>query len=480
MASAAVSTSARSAFVTTPSEADPYIYQTGFGNRFASEAVPGVLPRGQNAPQKVAFDLYSEQLNGSSFVVLPRSGIQHVWMYRMRPSVAHGPLEPADSINPALHASFLATNPSMQIVPDQLAWDPFKLPTNDSEDKSVDFVEGLRTICGQGDPTLRQGLAVHMYTANRSMGRRAFCNNDGDFLIMPQQGRLQIQTELGWLMVRPGEIVVIQAGLRYRVLLPDGPSRGYVQEVFSAHYELPELGPMGSNGMALPNDFESPVAAFDIDEQPWQVVYKLLGKLFEGGQDHSPFDVVAWRGNLVPYKYATEKFINVANVEHDQADPTVYSVLTVRSTVPGVPLTDLLVFTPKWIPTSNTFRPPYYHRNMSSEVMGLLYGTYGGSAHSLEPGGLSYEASYMPHGETYETWVSATTRELKPERVCEDTVAFMFHITVPLLVAKEAVVDAQPAPESQRAAYKPHFLERLSDVNAALAKTGAPSIAYEK
>lgn len=475
---------ARGGYVTTPSDADPYIYQTGFGNRFSSEAVPGALPLGLNAPQKCAFDLYSEQLNGSSFVVLPRSGIQHVWVYRVRPSVAHGPLVPADNINPALEASFLSTNPAMELVPDQLAWDPFQLP---QQDKSVDFVEGIRTVCGQGDPSLRQGLAVHMYTANCSMDRRAFCNNDGDFLIMPQQGRLQIQTELGWLMVRPGEIVVVQAGLRFRVLLPDvefgkeKAARGYIQEVFGAHFELPELGPMGSNGMALPQDFESPVAAFDIDEgSQWEVVYKLMGKLFSSEQDHAPFDVVAWRGNLVPYKYATEKFINVANVEHDQADPTVYSVLTVRSTVPGVPLTDLLVFTPKWIPTSNTFRPPYYHRNMSSEVMGLLYGTYGGSAHSLEPGGLSYEASYMPHGETYETWVSATTRELKPERVCEGTVAFMFHITVPLLLTKATVGEAQPAPESQRAAYKPHFLERLGDVNAALTKAGAASISYDK
>ncbi|ERS96143.1 homogentisate 1,2-dioxygenase [Sporothrix schenckii ATCC 58251] len=470
---------ARGGYVTTPSDADPYIYQTGFGNRFASEAVPGALPLGQNTPQKCAFDLYSEQLNGSSFVVLPRSGIQHVWMYRVRPSVAHGPLQAADQLNPALQASFLATNPAVAVVPDQLAWDPFALP---AENESKDFVEGIRTVGGQGDPSLRQGLAVHMYTANRSMGRRAFCNNDGDLLIMPQQGRLQIQTELGWLMVRPGEIVVVQAGLRFRVQLPDvdagkdKAARGYIQEVYAAHFDLPELGPMGSNGMALPNDFESPVAAFDIDEQSWEVVYKLLGKLFVSQLDHSPFDVVAWRGNLVPFKYATEKFINVANVERDQADPTVYSVLTVRSTVPGVPLTDLLVFTPKWIPTSNTFRPPYYHRNMSSEVMGLLYGTYGGSAHSLEAGGLSYEASYMPHGETYETWVSATTQDLVPIRICEDTVAFMFHITVPLLLAKDAVVDAHPAPESQRAAYKPHFLERLSDVNAALSKAGAPSI----
>lgn len=225
------------------------------------------------------------------------------------------------------------------------------------------------------------------------------------------------------------------------------------------------------------------MASFDIDEgHAWQVVYKMAGQLFASEQDHAPFDVVAWRGNLVPFKYATEKFINVANVSHDQADPTVYCVLTARSAVPGVPLADFLVFTPKWNPTSRTFRPPYYHRNMSSEIMGLLYGRYGGSAHVLEPGGLSYEATYMPHGETYETWCDATTRDLVPERVCEGTVAFMMHITVPMqlthwAVRGEGARGAQPPGLAQRNAYKAHFLHRLDDVNAALKAAGAPTLA---
>lgn len=248
---ASVSATARSGFCVGPRPADPFVYQTGFGNRLASEAVPGALPPSQNAPQKCPFDLYSEQLNGSSFVVLPRSALHNVWMYRMRPSVAHGPLLPAPAINPHLEASFLPGNDKIEIVPDQLAWDPFPLPPSDDAAATTDFVEGLRTIAGQGSPALKQGLAVHIYAASASMERRAFCNTDGDLLILPQTGRLEIQTELGWLMVRPGELAVVQAGLRFRVRLPDGPSRGYVQEVFGAHYELPELGPMGSNGMAL-------------------------------------------------------------------------------------------------------------------------------------------------------------------------------------------------------------------------------------
>jgi homogentisate 1,2-dioxygenase len=342
---------------------------------------------------------------------------------------------------------------------------------------AIDFVQGLRTIAGQGDATSKSGIAIHLYSGNASMERRAFCNNDGDFLILPQQGRLDIQTELGRLMVRSGELIVIQAGIRFKVSLPDGPSRGYIQEVFGSHYELPELGPLGSNGMALPRDFESPLASFDLDHgSSWEIVYKLAGSLHSCQQDHTPFDVVAWHGNLVPYKYAIEKFINMANVEVDQADPTIYCVLTAKSHLPGTSLTDFLIFTKKWISTQDTFRPPYYHRNMSTEIMGLVYGTYGGSSHALEPGGLSYEAAYMPHGETYETWKDATTKDLVPTRICEDTLAFMFHISVPLLLTEFALKNSgrHPASTDQWEGVKEQFLEHLDEVNKQLVSAGRP------
>ncbi|KAF7555251.1 hypothetical protein G7Z17_g2321 [Cylindrodendrum hubeiense] len=458
---------ATSAYTTEPTGTDPHRYQTGFGNRFASEAIPNVLPSGRNVPQKVKYDLYSEQLNGSSFIA-PRQMIQHVWMYRIRPSVAHGDVSPSTA------------NPH--------AWDPFPIssePEASSSERGIDFVDGIRTVAGQGDPTLREGLAIHIYTANTSMTNRAFCNNDGDLLILPQEGRLNIQTELGWMMVRPGELVVIQAGIRFRVLLPDGPVRGYIQEIFGAHYDLPELGPVGSNGMALPRDFESPVASFDVDDSAWDIIYKLAGTLHVCRQNHSPFDVVAWHGNLVPYKYAIEKFVNMTNVEKDQADPTIYCVLTAKSKTPGVSLTDFLVFTPKWITTSDTFRPPYYHRNMSTEMMGLIYGQYGGSSHVLEPGGLSYEASYMPHGETYETWKDATTRDLEPIRICEDTMAFMFHISVPMFLTKwamrgEGAKSLHPTAPSQWDDVKAHFLDHLDDIEADLSAAGLPGLAARK
>ncbi|KAG8740910.1 hypothetical protein FRC10_003569 [Ceratobasidium sp. 414] len=288
------SITAKSAFLTKSTEKDPYQYQVGFGNKFASEAVPGVLPEGQNSPQKCAYDLYAEQLE----------------------------------------SNFFPLNPRVRFSPTQLAWRPFSLPS--SSDKT-DFLTGLKTLAGSGDPTLHEGLAIHIYTANTSMDKRAIVNADGDLLFVPQLGRLDIQTEFGQMMVRPGEICVVQRGVRFKVKLPDGGSRGCeslihawkpidVQEIYGSHFELPELGPLGANGLANPRDFEFPVASFELDQSPWEVVYKLGGKLFSCKQNHTPFDVVAYHGN------------------------------------------------PRWDVASHTYRPPYYHRNAASEFMGLIYG----------------------------------------------------------------------------------------------------------
>lgn len=382
-------------FYTVPTPQDPYSYQTGFGNRFASEAIPGALPvGGQNVPQRCPFDLYSEQLNGTS-VISSRQTLQNVWMYRIRPSVAHRPLEPLPP-NPDLEACFSPHNANVKYTPLSYCWGPLELPASTGD---VDFIEGIKTIGGHGDPTLKEGLAVHMYAANISMENKAFINNDGDFLIIPQTGRLDVQTELGRLMVSVGEICVIQAGIRFRVSLPDGPVRGYIHEIFGSHFELPELGPIGSNGLAHPRDFESPAASFDIDSSAWQIIQKLTGELYSYEQSHTPFDVVAWHGNYVPYKYALSKFVTIACGAKEQLDPTVYTVLTARSKIPGVSLSEFAAFTPKWLNTQDTFRPPYYHRNMATEIVGLIYGKHNkGSAKDMIPGGLSCEHSYMPHG----------------------------------------------------------------------------------
>nr|GAT52499.1 predicted protein [Mycena chlorophos] len=441
---------ARSTFVTTPLEKDPYIYQVGLGNRFASEALPGVLPEGQNQPQKVKYDLYTEGMTGASFVS-PRAENLNNWLYRIRPSVAHQGFTPLPD-NPDLESTFLPLNPKVHVSPTQLAWHPFALPADDTK---VDFVDGLKTLAGNGDPTLREGLAVHIYTANTSMGNRAFCNNDGDMLILPQQGRLDIQTEFGKMMVRSGELCVIQRGMKFKVLLPDGPSRGYIQEIFGSHWQVPELGPIGGHGLANLRDFEHPVAHFDIDQSSWTITYKVAGKLFACHQEHTPFDVVAWHGNYVPFKYALEKFVNIGSISKDHIDPSIFCVLTARSKQANVPLADFLIFSPRWDVSSGSFRPPYYHRNSSTEFMGLLYGVYGGRSDGFQPGGASYETGFCPHG------------------------AFMFESSMPWTITDFAMKRSGKLHEHEPKMWdnlKANFMNHLDEVNADLKKAGLPDL----
>ncbi|CAE6464622.1 unnamed protein product [Rhizoctonia solani] len=433
------SVTAKSTFMTKPTKKDPYQYQAsseprtlsyiliGLSVRLALGTVlparPCTLPDGQNMPQKNKYDLYTEGITGSSFVA-PRKDNLNAWLYRIRPAVAHQGFTPLPD-NPDLESNFFPLNPKVQFSPTQLAWRPFSLPSSDSK---VDFLTGLKTLAGSGDPTLNEGLAIHIYTANSSMANRAVVNADGDMLIIPQLGRLDIQTEFGKMMVRPGEICVIQKGIRFKVELPDGDSRGYIQEIFGSHFELPELGPLGGHGLANVRDFEHPIASFDIDQSPWEVVYKLGGKLWSCKQNHTPFDVVAYHGNrrsYIPYKYALEKFVNVGSISKDHIDPSIFCVLTARSKTPGAPLTDFLIFSPRWDVASNTYRPPYYHRNAASELMGLIYGNYGGRSDDFAPGGASYECGHVAHGVSYEVFKEATEAELQPMRISEGTIAFM-------------------------------------------------------
>lgn len=338
------------------------------GNRFASEAIPGTLPIGQNSPQKAKFGLYTEQITATSFVA-PRHLNKNTWLYRIRPAVAHRGFEEYTSPTSIIESDFNPSNNRVRSCPTQLAWLPFDIPTD-----SCDFVDGLHTIAGNGEPTAHSGLAIHVYAANMSMSKRAFCSQDGDMLFVPQQGHLDIKTELGRLHVRPGEICVIQRGLRFQIELPDGPSRGYIQEIFGTHYALPELGPLGANGLANPRDFHHPVASFDIDSNGgWSIIYKLCGQLHTCKQDHTPFDVVAWHGNYVPYKYDLTKFIGVGSITKDHIDPSIFCVLTAPSTDNATPLADFLIFHPRWDVAFDTYRPPYYHRNAASEFMVSLH-----------------------------------------------------------------------------------------------------------
>ncbi|CEQ41468.1 SPOSA6832_03180, partial [Sporobolomyces salmonicolor] len=504
--------------------ADPYQYQVGFGNSFASEAIPDVLPVGQNSPQKVKFGLYAEQVTATAFVA-PRHQNQKLWLYRMRPSVAHQGFVRIPE-NPDMCSEFSPLNPKVSVSPTQIAWRPFPLPPSSQK---VDFVEGLKTIAGTGSPMEKTGLAIHMYLANTSMDKKAFINNDGDMLIVPQQGRLDIQTELGHLMVAPGEICVIQRGLRFKVNLPDGPSRGFIQEIFGTHYKLPELGPLGANGLANARDFEHPVASFEVDQSGWLIVYKLMGTMWACSQEHSPFDVVAWHGNYVPYKYDLSRFCVVGSVSFDHIDPSICAcfsfsfhasevaaadllhsdffffpnsspwlrhtlypisrrfvppltvcVLTVDSNEPGTPLADLLVFSPRWDVATHTFRPPYFHRNAASEFMAAIFGGYEGRSDDFLPGGASYECGFTPHGVSHEVFKEASEIEQsQPQFISQGTVAVMFESSRQFTLTDYAVNRSGTIHYHEPKMWDPlvsEFVERLDEVNEHLAKHGLPPI----
>ncbi|WMV60450.1 hypothetical protein MTR67_053835 [Solanum verrucosum] len=407
-------------------------YQTGFGNHFSSEAIVGTLPQGQNSPLICPFGLYAEQISGTSFTS-PRKLNQRSWLYRIKPSVTHEPFRPRMPRHEKLVSEFNQSNSSA--TPTQLRWKPVEIP-----ETPTDFIDGLYTICGAGSSYLRHGFAIHMYTANKSMENSAFCNADGDFLIVPQKGRLWITTECGRLQVCPGEIVILPQGYRFAVDLPDGPSRGYVAETFGTHLQLPDLGPIGANGLAAPRDFLVPVAWYEDGSRPgYTIVQKYGGELFTAKQDFSPFNVVAWHGNYVPYKavpdviyflnlqYDLSKFCPYNTVLMDHSDPSINTVLTAPTDKPGVALLDFVIFPPRWLVAEHTFRPPYYHRNCMSEFMGLIYGGYEAKADGFHPGGASLHSCMTPHGpdtKTYEATI-ALGNEAGPHRIA-DTMAFMF------------------------------------------------------
>ncbi|RDL37281.1 putative homogentisate 1,2-dioxygenase [Venustampulla echinocandica] len=411
---------------------DPYEYQAGFGNHFESEAIPGTIPQGQNNPRCVRFGLYTEQMTGSAFVA-PRASNKNSWLYRVRPAVAHEGFTDLPD-NPDTESNFMPINPRVHISPTQLAWLPFDIPT----EAGVDFISGLKTVAGSGEPTLREGIATHLYMANTNMSQKAFVNSDGDFLIVPQQGSLDIQTEFGPLFVQPGEICVIQKGQRFRVELPDGPSRGYILEVWGANFDLPDLGPLGANGLANQRDFLTPKAKYEVRKERWDIVYKLGGKFFKSTQGHSPFDVVAWHGNYVPFKYDLTKFVNVGSISVDHIDPSIFCVLTAKSRDPTAPLADFLIFSPRWDVASHTYRPPYYHRNVASELMGLIYGEYGGRSDEFQPGSVSYESGNVPHGVAYEQFKAASASPPPEMQISQGAIAFMFESCRPFTITEYA------------------------------------------
>ncbi|EPZ36041.1 homogentisate 1,2-dioxygenase [Rozella allomycis CSF55] len=405
---------------------DTFKYNSGFGNEHCSEAIVGALPKDQNTPQVCPFNLYAEQLSGTAFTA-PRAQNQKTWLYRIRPSVSHLPFQPYSTKSKIL-ATFTSDN--TVITPNQLRWSPFELNTQES----VSFVDGLYTIAGAGDASLKSGVAFHVYMANCSMTDSAYQNSDGDFLFVPQEGTIVIQSELGFLTVAPNEIAVIPRGIRFSISLPEGLSRGYVLEVFNGHFELPELGPIGANGLAHPRHFLYPTAAFEEKNTAFKIYNKFLGQMFVAEQNHSPFNVVAWHGNYSPYKYDLSKF---------NTDPSLFTVLTCKSNTPGTAVADFVIFPPRWAVQENTFRPPYFHRNCMSEFMGLIKGEYEAKKDGFLPGGASLHNCMTPHGPDAKTTEEAMKANLKPVKVANETMAFMFESCYIVSVTKWAFNDCQ-------------------------------------
>lgn len=390
-------------------------YLPGFGNHLATEAVVGALPIGRNSPQHVPFGLYAEQVSGTAFTA-PRALNMRSWFYRLRPTAQHRPFVRYPK------ATLLRGNPFDQVPPspNRLRWDPLTLPA-----EPTDFVDGLVTYAGNGDVGTGVGISVHLYACNQSMQHRALFSADGELLIVPQQGRLLLVTEQGRITVGPLSIAVIPRGLRFRVELLDGPARGYVCENHGALFKLPDLGPIGANGLANPRDFETPVAWFEDSDEPVEIIQKFQGQLWHTTLDHSPFDVVAWHGNLAPYRYDLARFNTINTVSFDHPDPSIFTVLTSPTNSPGTANCDFVIFPPRWMVAEQTFRPPWFHRNVMSEFMGLIDGTYDAKAGGFGPGGASLHNQMAGHGPDLGSYEGAIKAELGPHRV-ENTMAFMF------------------------------------------------------
>lgn len=413
-------------------------YQPGFGNEFASEALSGALPEGRNSPQRPAYGLYAEQFSGTAFTA-PRHANRRSWFYRIRPGALHGAFRLRESGR--FHNRF----GEVPAPPDQLRWDPFALPT-----APTDFLDGLRTLAGNGGPAGQSGCGIHVYAANRSMSGRYFYDADAELLVVPQRGRLRLATECGTVDLEPQEIGVVPRGLRLRVELLDSQARGYVAENFGAPLRLPELGPIGSNGLANARDFLAPRAAYEDLEGDFELIAKFQGRMWAAPIGHSPLDVVAWHGNNVPYKYDLRRFNTVGSISYDHPDPSIFTVLTSQSDTPGTANMDFVIFPPRWLVAENTFRPPWYHRNVMSEFMGLIHGEYdakaAGEKGGFAPGGASLHNCMIGHGPDAASYAKAMqTDTAKPQHVA-DTMAFMFETRWVIHPTR----DALEAPERQR------------------------------
>jgi homogentisate 1,2-dioxygenase len=421
-------------------------YMTGFGNGFESEALAGALPIGRNSPQKVAFGLYAEQLSGSPFTA-PRATNERSWLYRIRPSVAHwGDFTrvPTEAGAPTEPVKYWRSAPDDAPTPPiaQMRWDSLPMP---SAQDGFNFITGVRTMTTAGDVGIRTGCALSVYTIGKAMVDEYFYNGDAEMLFVLERGDVRFWTEFGIIDAEPGEIVVIPRGVKLRVEV-SAPARGYLCENYGGAFTLPERGPIGANCMANPRDFMTPVAAYEDRDVPSTLFVKWGGSLWQTALGHSVLDVVAWHGNYAPYKYDLRRYSPVGPLLFDHADPSIYTVLTSPSETPGSANIDFVCFPDRWMVAEDTFRPPWYHMNIMSEFMGLIYGIYDAKPSGFVPGGISLHNCMMPHGPDADAFQLATEQALEPVKQ-EGTMAFMFETRFPQRVTSFAA----EVPERQRA-----------------------------
>jgi homogentisate 1,2-dioxygenase len=409
---------------------EQFKYQSGFGNEFATEAVKGALPVGRNSPQRAPLGLYAEQFSGTSFTT-PRLLNKRTWTYRIQPSVLHRPFRQIE--NGQLVSKFDDT----VTTPNQLRWNPLPIPKAET-----DFIDGIVTMAGCGDSFSQTGIGVHIFACNKNMTDRFFYNADGEMLVVAEKNRVRFLTELGIIEISAGEIAVLPRGLKFRVELPDGEARGYICENYASHFRLPDLGPIGANGLANPRDFETPEAWFEDKDGEFELVAKFGGNLWTTEIKSSPLNVVAWHGNYAPYRYDLRRFNTIGSISFDHPDPSIFTVLTAPSPEIGVANCDFVIFPDRWLVQEDTFRPPWFHRNYMSEFMGLCFGQYDAKEEGFVAGGASLHNQMSAHGPDAEAFEKASNAELKPQKL-SGTMAFMFESRYVIRPTKFAMETAE-------------------------------------
>lgn len=406
-------------------EATDASYLSGFGNEHATEALPGALPVGRNSPQKLPYGLYAEQVNGSAFTV-PRSENQRSWLYRIYPTAA------AQGAWARTHNERLdESDEPLETSPERCRWRPWT-----AEVGEIDFVDGLFRLCQSGGARERRGMSLYVYAANRSMRNRVFSSVDGELIILPQQGSIRVRTEMGNLRVEPGEMVLLPRGIRFSVELQGDACKGFVCENLGMAFRLPERGLIGANGLANARDFLAPVAAYEVDDTRFESIAKFGGRIWSSTLSRTPFDVVAWHGTYAPFKYDMRRFNAVHSVSYDHTDPSVFTALTSPSGIAGVANVDFAVLPPRWIVANETFRPPYYHRNIMSEIVVSLRGAPESRGTEYHVGSCHVHNAMAPHGPDPEILQKASNAPLAPR--WEDTLMVMFESFLPYGVPREA------------------------------------------